>query len=171
VIRVASPGIISLIIAMLLSSMFAAPAGAQTASVRLEGIVWDPTGEPLADVALTAVDEETGRKTETVSDSEGYYRFLALPPGIYTVTATAKGFKDVVHRSKRLYLPEVAVENFSFEVSAIEKEASPGEAPKLNDSATSGAFSKTRTRRRTSHEPQPALPLDLSARHTDQYRP
>jgi hypothetical protein len=127
---------------MLLSSMFAAPAGAQTASVRLEGIVWDPTGEPLADVALTAVDEETGRKTETVSDSEGYYRFLALPPGIYTVTATAKGFKDVVHRSKRLYLPEVAVENFSFEVSAIEKEASPGEAPKLNDSATSGAFSK-----------------------------
>ncbi len=141
-IRVASPGIIGLIIAMLLISMSVAPAGAQTASIRLEGIVWDPTGEPLADVTLTAVDQETGRQTDTVSDSEGYYRFLALPPGIYTVTAKAKGFKDVVHRNKLLYSPDVAAENFSFEVSAIEKEASPGDAPKLNDSATSGAFSK-----------------------------
>ena len=141
-IRVASPGIISLIIAMLLISMLVTPAGAQTASIRLEGIVWDPTGEPLSDVVLSAVDEDTGRQVDTVSDSEGYYRFLALPPGIYTVTAKAKGYKDVVHRNKGLFSPETSVENFSFEVSAIEKEASPGEAPKVNDSATSGSFSR-----------------------------
>jgi hypothetical protein len=131
-----------LIITTLIVSLFAVPAGAQTASIRLEGIVWDPTGEPLSDVGLTAIDEETGRQIETVSDSEGYYRFLALPPGVYTVTAKAKGFKDVVHRNKRLFSPESAIENFSFEVSAIEKELTPSETPKVNDSATSGSFSR-----------------------------
>ena len=54
--RFASPGTLSLIIAILLTSVFAAPLGAQTTSIRLEGIVWDPTGEPLSDVTLTAVE-------------------------------------------------------------------------------------------------------------------
>ncbi len=139
--RFVSPGIFSLIIAILLTASLAAPLGAQTASIRLEGIVWDPTGEPLSGVILTAVDEESGRQMETISDSEGYYRFLALPPGSYTVTAKAKAFKDVIHRNLKLYSPDTLIENISFEVSAIDKEAPPGELPKLNDSTNSGAFS------------------------------
>jgi hypothetical protein len=138
--RFASPSITSLIIAILLTFVFAAPLGAQTASIRLEGIVWDPTGEPLSNVMLTAVDEDSGRQAETISDSEGYYRFLALQPGTYTVTAKAKAFKDVIHRHIRLFSPDTLLENFSFEVSAIDKEVPPGEFPKLSDSANSGAF-------------------------------
>ncbi|MBN1570392.1 MAG: TonB-dependent receptor [Acidobacteria bacterium] len=139
--RFASPSIISFFIAILILSAFAAPLGAQTASARLEGIVWDPTGEPLTGVILAAVDEASGRQMETISDSEGYYRFLALPPGIYTVTAKSKAFKDVVHRHVRIYLPDTLIDNFSFEVSAIDKEVPPAAAPKINDSTNSGAFS------------------------------
>jgi hypothetical protein len=140
--RFASPNITSLIIAILLTSVFAAPLGAQTASIRIEGIVWDPTGEPLSNAILTAVDEESGRQAETISDSEGYYRFLALQPGTYTVTAKAKAFKDVIHRHIRLFSPDTLLDNFSFEVSAIDKEVPPGEIPKFSDSANSGAFSR-----------------------------
>ena len=112
--RFASPSITSLIIAILLTSVFSVSLIAQTASIRLEGIVWDPSGDPLPDVTLTAVEETTGRQTETVSDAEGYYRFLTLPPGAYTVTAKAKGFKDIILRNILLYSPDTISQNFSF---------------------------------------------------------
>jgi hypothetical protein len=142
VTRFASPSFLSFIAAILLFSVFAIPLQAQSASIRLEGIVWDPSGDPIPGIALTAVEEDTGRQLETVSDSEGYFRFLALPPGIYTVTAKAKGFKDVIHRNIMLFSPDTVIENLSFEVSAIDKEVAVGESPRINDSASSSSFSR-----------------------------
>ena len=141
--RFTSPGFLSLIIAILVTSVFAIPLQAQSGSIRLEGIVWDPAGDPIAGAALAAVEENTGWQLETVSDSEGYYRFLALPPGTYTVTAKAKGFKDVIHRHIVLTSPDAIIDNISFEVSAIDKEIPAGEFPRVNDSANSGAFSRS----------------------------
>ncbi len=116
------------------------PLGAQTASVRLEGITWNPSGDPISGVLLTAVENTTGRQHETVSDSEGYYRFLALPPGIYTITAKTKDFKDVIHRGIALYPPDTITENLTFEVSAIDKVVPVSDSLRVNDSASSGAF-------------------------------
>jgi hypothetical protein len=140
VTRIASPSIRYFFIAILLTSVFALTLGAQTASIRLEGIVWNPTGEPVSGAMLTAVEDTTGRQHETVSDSEGYYRFLALPPGTYTVTAKTKDFKDVIHRGIALYSPDSITENLSFEVSAIDKEVPVSDSLRVNDSANSGAF-------------------------------
>jgi protocatechuate 3,4-dioxygenase beta subunit len=114
-------GIISLAVALLLGSAIAIPIGAQTGSVSLEGSVRDPSGNPLPDSVLTAVETDGGYQLEAVSDSEGQYRFPALPPGIYDVTAKAKGYKDVVHRRIFLFSPGSTVENFVFEVSAIDR--------------------------------------------------
>jgi hypothetical protein len=145
VTRFTSPNFLSFITAILLVSVFAIPLQAQSASIRLEGIVWDPSGEPVQGVALTAVEDSTGRQMETASDSEGYYRFLALPPGIYTITAKAKEFKDVIHRNIVLFSPDTVIENLSFEVSAIDKEVAVGESPRINDSANSGSFPRSQT--------------------------
>jgi hypothetical protein len=114
--------------------------GAQTASIRLEGITWNPSGDPIPGVILTAVENSTGRQHEAVSDTEGYYRFMVLPPGTYTVTAKAKEFKDVIHRGIVLFSPETITDNFSFEVSAIDKEIPVSDATRTNDSANSGFF-------------------------------
>jgi hypothetical protein len=122
-------------------SVLAVSLGAQTASIRLEGIVWNPSGEPLTGVILTAVEQQTGRQFQTVSDSDGYYRFLALQPGTYTVTAKAKEFKDVIHRNVVLFSPDTAIDNISFEVSTIDKEIPVSESVRLNDSTNSGYFS------------------------------
>jgi hypothetical protein len=130
------------IIAILLVSALAIPVEAQTGSMRLEGIVWDPSGNPLRDVQLAAVEVNTGYAYEAVSDRDGYYRFLVLPPGIYTVTAKAKGFKDVIYRNIFLYTPGSASVNFTFEVSAIDKEIGPNERISLLDSHMAGSFSR-----------------------------
>ncbi len=81
-----------------------------------------------------AVEENSGRQYETVSNEDGDYLFLALQPGIYTVTAKAKGFKDVIHRGIHLFRPGTTEENFAFEVAAIDKEIGPRELPRVYDS-------------------------------------
>ncbi len=60
----------------------------------LQGTVEDQTGAviPGATVTLTQAGNDTPR-TQTTS-AEGFYRFSELPPGSYTVVATAANFKS-----------------------------------------------------------------------------
>jgi hypothetical protein len=127
------------VITILLVSAFTIPIEAQTGSLRLEGIVWDPSGNELRDVQLTAVEAITGLQYETTSDRYGYYRFLVLPPGIYAVTAKAKGFKDVTHKNIFLYAPMSMSDNFTLDGS--EKAIGPSEHISLLDSDMAGSFS------------------------------
>ena len=125
-----------------MAAVVCAPLMAQTGSIHLEGIVWDPSGNPLPGINLAAVEESTGQRIETVSDSDGYYRFMVLQPGIYTVTAKAAGFRDVVHRNIHLFVPGGFTDNISFEVSAIDNEIGPVDRPRLLDSDLGDAFSQ-----------------------------
>jgi len=63
----------------------------------VQGAVKDPTGAvvPKAKVVLTST-AMVGSK-ELVTDSSGYFRFANLPPGDYTLTVTAQGFKTYKH--------------------------------------------------------------------------
>ena len=125
-----------------MAALVCAPLMAQTGSIHLEGIVWNPSGNPLPGITLTAVEENTGQRIETVSDSDGYYRFMVLQPGIYTVTAKAAGFRDVVHRNIHLFIPGGFTDNISFEVSSIDNEIGPVDLPRLLDSDIADAFSQ-----------------------------
>ena len=60
------------IIAVCIAAIGSMPLAAQTGSLHLEGIVWDPSGNPLSGVSVVAVEETTERRVETVSDSDGY---------------------------------------------------------------------------------------------------
>jgi protocatechuate 3,4-dioxygenase beta subunit len=51
------------------------------------GSVTDEVGEPLSDVVLTLTKPD-GSTVTTVTDSNGEYTFVGLPPGNYTVTET-----------------------------------------------------------------------------------
>jgi hypothetical protein len=141
VTRVATLSVCSLTIAILIMSGFSLPLLAQSGSIRLEGTVWDPTGTSLEGALLSAVEESTNRKADAVSDADGHYVFLSLQPGIYTVTVKSKGYKDVIHRNIHLFQASSVSEDFSFEVSAIDKEITPAELTRVNDSATTGSLS------------------------------
>jgi hypothetical protein len=137
VTRFVSKFILCSIIAILFTSITSISLKAQTGSLRLEGIVWDPSGNPLSGVTIKAVEQSTGLRSETVSDSDGYYRFFSLQPGIYTLSAKIKEFKDVTHRNIYLFASGSTSENISFEVSEIDKELGPGERTRLMDSDVS----------------------------------
>ncbi len=68
-------------------------ASAQTNRGAITGTVLDPTGAVVVGVKVTARNAETGITAEAEASDEGSYRLQQLPAGIYTLTATAQGFK------------------------------------------------------------------------------
>jgi hypothetical protein len=65
---------------------------AQTGQGSLRGYIRDAQGGALPGVTVTATSPELIRPATAVSDAEGYYRLLNLPPGTYTITAELTGF-------------------------------------------------------------------------------
>ncbi len=97
---------LKLVAALLLLAGWAAPAHSQTLTGAINGTVKDEQGAvlPGANVTLTG---RQGTQTQ-VSDANGQYRFLALEPGTYTVSADLAGFQPskqenlVITASRRL---------------------------------------------------------------------
>jgi Carboxypeptidase regulatory-like domain len=58
----------------------------------ITGTVTDPTGAVVAGATVTAKNTGTGQTVNTSSNGSGAYRFSLLPPGTYTITASAQGF-------------------------------------------------------------------------------
>jgi hypothetical protein len=116
--------------------------GAQSASARLSGIVWDPSDNATPGVILTAVDENTGWEYETVSDEDGRYLFLALRPGFYTVSTKAKGFQPVTRRN--IYLPADGnvTESFTLDIAAADETISIQERANIYNSDSYGDISR-----------------------------
>jgi hypothetical protein len=88
--------------AVLLAALaLALPAGAQEQRASIEGVVKDAQGGAIVGAAVVArmasAQEQRGERVygpgiEVVTDATGTYRFPALTPGRYEITATLSGF-------------------------------------------------------------------------------
>ena len=81
-------------------------AHAQATSGDVTGTVLDASGAGIPDASVTATNVSTGVKTPTETNANGVYRFNNLLVGMYTITATAKGFS-----TDKLENVEVALNN------------------------------------------------------------
>jgi hypothetical protein len=88
-LRKKTPMLLSLAL-LLAVSAFAQNTGS------LSGIVQDPNGGALAGAKVTVSDPNKGFQLETKTNSEGTFSFSTVPPGTYTVTVEATGFKKTV---------------------------------------------------------------------------
>jgi Carboxypeptidase regulatory-like domain len=66
---------------------------AQSDTAQLSGYVRDATSSGVPNAAVVVRNEGTGAERRTTTNDAGYYVVSALPPGFYTVTAEATGFK------------------------------------------------------------------------------
>lgn len=53
----------------------------------------DPSGAVVPKARVDVTSSSLSREAQT--DSAGYYRFANRPPGTYTITVSAQGFKTV----------------------------------------------------------------------------
>src|ERR1700730_5810655 len=74
------------------AALLAAAAHAQF-HATIQGTVMDSKGGAIAGAKVTAANSATGATRETVTSPEGFYRISDLPPGTYTVSVEAAGFK------------------------------------------------------------------------------
>ncbi len=61
----------------------------------IRGVVRDPQGAVLPGATITAASPIVAGVRTTVSDSQGNYRLIDLPPGEYTLTGELQGFSKV----------------------------------------------------------------------------
>jgi outer membrane receptor protein involved in Fe transport len=66
------------------------------------GTVTDARTEPLPGVSVTLSGGSLMGRRTAISDPEGFFRFPALPPGRYDVTAELAGFRTAVQKGLRL---------------------------------------------------------------------
>jgi hypothetical protein len=64
---------------------------AQTPAGGLNGVVTDPSGGVIAKAAVRLTNA-SGASLDTSTNRDGFYEFKGLAPGLYTVSAVAKGF-------------------------------------------------------------------------------
>ncbi len=112
---------------------------AQMPTATILGVVRDSSGAVVPGVELTARNVNTGQTRTGTSESDGSYRFSALPVGTYEVRAEHPGFQTAVRSGLTLSISQEAVINFSLEVGAVEQTvAVTAEAPLVN--TTSGSL-------------------------------
>jgi len=81
-----------LTLALALIVGFAGAALAQEQSGGIRGVVKDASGAVLPGVTVEARNAAASTVQSAVTDDKGLYRFPALPPGAYEVTAKLQGF-------------------------------------------------------------------------------
>lgn len=72
---------------------------AQVPTGTITGLVTDPAGAAIPGASVVVMNQETGLKRALVASDSGDYSAYALLPGIYDVTADAKGFKRLAREA------------------------------------------------------------------------
>jgi outer membrane receptor protein involved in Fe transport len=95
-----------------------APVYAQF-KASLQGTVQDPRGGVISGAAVTVKEQDTGLSRSTVTSDQGFYRISELPPGVYTVTVEAPGFKQSISRDVKVAAEEPRGLNVTLQIGAV----------------------------------------------------
>jgi hypothetical protein len=108
-------------VALAASMLTAQSALAQTTGATLEGRVLDDSGAPVPGASVTVVAPQTGFTRTLVTDSEGRYRFAALPAGTYDVSSQLAGFKTIEQKGVVLNVATVRSLDVKLSVAGMEE--------------------------------------------------
>jgi Carboxypeptidase regulatory-like domain/TonB-dependent Receptor Plug Domain len=84
----------------------------------LTGIVTDPSGSVIAGAAVNLKNQFTGEILSATTGSTGAYQFTLLKPGIYLISVSLTGFKQV-SETVEVLLGQTALANVKLEVGTI----------------------------------------------------
>ncbi len=130
-----------------------APAPAQRFAY-LYGRVLDPSEAAVTDAVVTVVNDETGFRRTTQTQSDGEYVVSSLQPGFYKVAVRKDGFPTMIRFNVKLETRQPARVDFTLSVGAVQETITvEGTAPLLGQEDASIGV-------RVSHDELQRLPLN-----------
>ena len=113
-------GYVCALLAVLLFGATAATA--QETRGSIEGIVKDTSGAVLPGVTVEARSPALVGVATATSDTNGMFRFPALAPGVYEVTASLAGFKTAKVENIQLALGQILKLDIPMPVASVSEE-------------------------------------------------
>jgi hypothetical protein len=105
-----------------LAGTAAVSAQTRATSADLSGIVYDPSKAVLPGVTVTGTNKDTGVTRTSVTDGDGRYAILALPPGMYRVRAELSGFAPQVREDVALMLGSSVDLSFALALAGVQEQ-------------------------------------------------
>jgi hypothetical protein len=121
-------------------------APAQEFRGTLSGRVVDPQQAAVPQAKIIATENETGAKFQTVSNTDGTYVLPFLPPGPYTVTAEAPGFKKYINKAVRVTTNEREQIDIQLDVGTIDQSVTVSAEGSMLETATASTGQVINTR-------------------------
>ena len=103
-------------------TLFLGEIHAQKTSGTIRGVVTDPLGAVVPNIAVTILNDGTGLTRTVNTNDEGEYVAAELPAGIYTITVKAPGFKEASSTASELHVSSTEVLNFSLQVGTASEQ-------------------------------------------------
>jgi Carboxypeptidase regulatory-like domain/TonB-dependent Receptor Plug Domain len=125
---------ILLVLAVAVSAV-AFPAAAQTTGT-IDGIVSDTGDAPVPGAKVEARSPSLQGVRSAVTDVAGRYRFSAVPPGTYSVTASLAGFRSIQRNGIVVTLDGTATVPFRLDISKTSEITVTGEMPVVDTTDT-----------------------------------
>jgi outer membrane receptor protein involved in Fe transport len=91
-----------ILVALAVCALLAGTVGAQTTRGDIAGRVVDDNNLPLPGVTVIIESNAMTASRNTITDADGGYRFLSLPPGEYKVTFSMPSFQTRVQENMRV---------------------------------------------------------------------
>ena len=106
-------------------------------AAQMKGMVSDQSGAAVASAMITATDTETGVSRSTATDADGAYLILALPVGLYELTASKSGFQDSIRSGIHLNISQEVTINIRLQVGTVKSAVTVAEDAPIVNTTTS----------------------------------
>jgi len=107
------------------------PGLGQATTGQIVGQVTDATGAVVPKASIVATDESRGVTFTGLTDSAGNYTVLSMPPGLYSVTASAPGFGEAKFAHALLVIDQQMALNFKLKVGSVSASIEVTDAPPM----------------------------------------
>lgn len=111
--------------------------GAQTTTADLVGSVLDPTGAAIPGATVIGTNVGTNVEHRAISEKNGEYRLVQLPPGDYTISVEASGFSKLVQTGIALQVGQQSRLDLNLHVGATGETVEVTGHPPLLETETS----------------------------------
>jgi hypothetical protein len=105
--------LLSLIAGFFLLTMY---SFAQVSTASLNGVIKDPSGAAIPNATVKLLNLDTNVARTAASNGDGFYAIVDIPPGRYSLEATANGFSSQQVASLTLAVGQTATLDFSLSV-------------------------------------------------------